>query len=240
MRHRRQLYRLSACLGIGLVSTLALCLFGAVMPKFWERKVRSLDWNRQRWPVGENLELNFSYYDWPLYTRLSGGINKPEKPVPGIRFATVAEPPRWSRAREEREWKKGDTISEYAVGWPLRALRAWNVQGNTGSKTEPLPASGIWLYKTVTRPTLWGYAKVSEKQPRLSWEPALPVVPLRPIWTGLVLNTLILGSPWFVIPWAWRAQRSALRRRFGHCPKCAYDRRGIAPSLPCPECGHPA
>ena len=46
----------------------------------------------------------------------------------------------------------------------------------------------------------------------------------------------VVGSVAFV-PW-WldiRARRRA--RKIGHCPHCRYDRTGLAPETPCPECG---
>jgi hypothetical protein len=52
-----------------------------------------------------------------------------------------------------------------------------------------------------------------------------------PIWLPLPLVlSATLG--------AWRLDTLARRRaRSGKCPKCGYDRRGLPPSSPCPECG---
>jgi hypothetical protein len=63
----------------------------------------------------------------------------------------------------------------------------------------------------------------------------LPIVPLFP---GFLLNTLfyavvvgaILALPLSLVP-----LRCRLRARRGRCPKCNYDRAGLAG--PCPECG---
>jgi len=36
---------------------------------------------------------------------------------------------------------------------------------------------------------------------------------------------------------AWRLDVLARRRQYTHCPKCNYDRTGLAPGAVCPECG---
>ncbi len=52
-----------------------------------------------------------------------------------------------------------------------------------------------------------------------------------PLWAPAVLTTALSAA-------AWRLDTPARRRaRVGHCPNCGYDRRGIAPDVPCPECG---
>lgn len=81
---------------------------------------------------------------------------------------------------------------------------------------------------------------------------------------GLVLSTLLIGTEarwqplagvtplWFtrLDPWLWHALMggaamtwaiSARRRAIGphQCRSCGYDRRGLAPGAPCPECAAP-
>lgn len=64
-------------------------------------------------------------------------------------------------------------------------------------------------------------------------------LPLRPIWPGLIKDTVFWGAiAWLVIAAASRLRR---RWRLGHglCPVCAYDLRAMAGAsgdVTCPEC----
>lgn len=55
---------------------------------------------------------------------------------------------------------------------------------------------------------------------------------LLPHWLPLVA----FASPWLAHALGVRARR----RRAGLCAKCGYDRAGLGPEVPCPECGRPA
>lgn len=58
--------------------------------------------------------------------------------------------------------------------------------------------------------------------------------PFRPIWFGLIANSVFWGAFVFIVrmlpPWI----ESLLRRRRGLCLHCAYPLRG---ARRCPECG---
>jgi hypothetical protein len=56
------------------------------------------------------------------------------------------------------------------------------------------------------------------------------------VWSALLLNTLVFGIPLFALTQVTTVIRWR-RRRAGRCPNCNYDRTGLAPTLPCPECG---
>ena len=52
-----------------------------------------------------------------------------------------------------------------------------------------------------------------------------------PLWMPAALATAAAAA-------AWRLDILARRRdRIGRCPKCNYDRAGLAPGSVCPECG---
>lgn len=52
-----------------------------------------------------------------------------------------------------------------------------------------------------------------------------------PLWFPILVVTSLFTA-------AWRYEILARRRALiGCCVKCRYDRKGLAPSAPCPECG---
>ena len=52
-----------------------------------------------------------------------------------------------------------------------------------------------------------------------------------PLWTPATLLLMAAAV-------AWRLDTLARRRaRIGFCPKCSYNRTGLAPGAVCPECG---
>ncbi len=70
--------------------------------------------------------------------------------------------------------------------------------------------------------------------------PYANVLPYRPIFTGLVLDTLFFAVAWlpacFGVLVAVRSIRGRFRKGEGLCPQCRYDLRGQA-TPGCPECG---
>jgi hypothetical protein len=62
-------------------------------------------------------------------------------------------------------------------------------------------------------------------------------IPIRPIWTGLVANTLVFGFAWYALFRGPGTIRRAMRRRAGRCEACGYP---VQSQGPCPECGLPA
>lgn len=66
-------------------------------------------------------------------------------------------------------------------------------------------------------------------------------LPLRPIWPGLLFNTLFYATLWSMpfIPRIARHFRGNHRRKRHRCPTCNYDLRSL-PTKTCPECGTPS
>jgi hypothetical protein len=61
------------------------------------------------------------------------------------------------------------------------------------------------------------------------------VLPTRPLWAGLIVNTLVYALLVSVIVLAIPIRRR-LRTRRGRCPRCAYELAGDLAAC-CPECG---
>lgn len=91
---------------------------------------------------------------------------------------------------------------------------------------------------TPMMPHRWGLALPAHKHPRTIQGAGLPfrVLPYKPIWSGLLLNTLVYVLLWLGFSHLMRGTLRARRRHRGRCPRCAHDlahdyRAG------CPECG---
>lgn len=61
------------------------------------------------------------------------------------------------------------------------------------------------------------------------------IVPLRPMWFGMLANTVVYAALALGLMAAWRLWRRCRRSKKGHCANCGYDLVGI--EGPCPECG---
>jgi hypothetical protein len=107
--------------------------------------------------------------------------------------------------------------SEMACGWPFPALRCMSIMMGDGVLGGLPPPK--WL-------------------PAWRNPPPMPAVPYHPVWSGLLLNTLLFAAVWSgagvfsgIVLRRWRISQ-------GHCPSCRYDLRGCPDSI-CPECGSP-
>lgn len=115
---------------------------------------------------------------------------------------------------------------ENRAGWPLHAVRHdhWTVRD--------------WPLGTTNAGYNFGSdGAVRIHRPRLGL--VTVTVAYRPVWPGLILNTLLYALLPASVAVAFVALRRRRRRRRGHCPACGYDRRGDTAAV-CPECGRAA
>ena len=112
---------------------------------------------------------------------------------------------------------------QYAFGFPCPAM--WYER-----------SGGLGIFGSALR--LHGGYEIAEKlgRTRTGLE-SHPAIPLRPVWMGLLLNTLVYAGAYGAIWGAWRLHRRGGDRRAGLCPHCRYDLRGVPAEGPCPECG---
>lgn len=113
---------------------------------------------------------------------------------------------------------------ERRVGWPLPCLRYWIL--DTGGWNR----SGFWWTKgppfTIARGWSVGSTSAGPLDPR--------VIPLEPIWSGLLLNTLVFGAAFLAFGTGLSMLRARGRRRANRCVSCGYPLGELAC---CPECG---
>jgi hypothetical protein len=133
-----------------------------------------------------------------------------------------------------------------ARGWPFPALSSeWRV-GAIVRAAAPLGASefGDWAEFGVIQPAIRGIELDRDKYnsglfplipPTPRTQDDVRAVPTRPIWIGLLADSLLYGVVVGVAP-CTRSLRRFLRTRGGLCPRCAYDLVHDLASG-CPECG---
>lgn len=121
-----------------------------------------------------------------------------------------------------------ESFGTVAGGWPLRAMSYLSWYGEfyppnvPMSKSTRLDVDGIEFG--------WCVATATARRGAL-------VLPLRPIWPGLVADVAFWSFAVFFGRLGVRWLRARRRRRRGLCEVCAYPRTGLPPDRACPECG---
>jgi hypothetical protein len=113
-----------------------------------------------------------------------------------------------------------DPPFDIGIGWPLTCFSVSQECQIDATTTLPPPA-----------PVHGGLIKTKNGLPPwrvLSWRPYIP---------GLLADTIIFALGAALLTRLAIGARSYRRRRANLCPRCAYDRRGLPPTAPCPECG---
>lgn len=124
--------------------------------------------------------------------------------------------------------------SDYSVtvtqsGWPLLSLMRWSTfarhTNNSADEIEFIDSRQF----TIPWPDAWWGNDVLIFPGSMR----LPVVP---IWSGFIVNTLIYAAPIALLWMVPRAVRRFLRRQRGTCTACGYDLAGLPAGSICPEC----
>ena len=232
--------RIAVCLALGLVTTIAVawCLTlvvplypssitrwpapgatytvapGPVMP---QRACRALN-------VGHLHVFGSDQYT-SMAAFFTGFPPAPEQPTSTPSSIYV---PAWSRDAlyippQPETGPDNDPLlrSIRCAGWPMRSL--WH-------EIEPSAPRSVSGGALVVQLPVW-----LNRRAETAGEPA--VLPLRPIWPGLALDSLLFAAAWWLLLGGIAATRRTLRARRNQCPRCGYSRTGLAPVTPCPECG---
>jgi hypothetical protein len=184
----------------------------------------------------------------PLGRRLIDGLMRPDRngiasmevlkvsdpfDNPGCGMGLAAMIDDFDASHADPRLKGHVVVTRLRSGWPLPALTASTIDLALWWKTLPpgLPVS-------TGRPALHGVLSGIElAQP--TW-PGEHLRPTRPLWAGLLVDTLVVGAlawlAWWAACFAVGALRAHRRRSRGLCVRCGYDRRGSGID-PCPECG---
>ena len=129
---------------------------------------------------------------------------------------------RYGLGRHQSRVGAGNSMTVLDAGWPCYAL--WGLIWEWAVPPEPGLHSPLLSHSFQLRR---GFVAGHWREPRL--------IPLRPIWPGFAVNTLVYAVLVVVVWFAVRAGYQYLTRsRRGLCPKCGYPR---GESAVCSECG---
>lgn len=130
------------------------------------------------------------------------------------------------------------TVSEFSFGFPFRsmtyALLDVHQQISPNPPTPKAIADAIDPINRArgSRTPIQLDVVTGNKNFKSPW-----FVPIRPIWSGLLIDSAIYGAFVAVAGYGWSRTRTVitqrLRRYHGLCEGCAYDLRGLEI---CPEC----
>ncbi len=123
-------------------------------------------------------------------------------------------------------------VAEIRAGWPFRCLRAglWQRIG-----IAPIARNGLLVRTSHTYEILTGWPH-SNTDPGLRQITAGRIIPLGPMMSGMLINTLIYSGLLWVVGRAPGAVRRHIRLQRCRCPVSGYDLRGDL-ERGCPECG---
>jgi len=153
--------------------------------------------------------------------------------------------PKWSRGAEPRRIDTmketaphepiDDLLVEDARGWPMLSLHCeYVIALAVDNQTLYVRgvSGGIAVHKGSNAPMAPGTIEIRSRILRST------ALPLRPIWPGFLLNTLLYAAICGLLFAAPLAARRGHRRRRGRCIRCGCDLRDRPDdAAACPECG---
>jgi hypothetical protein len=182
----------------------------------------------QVWCVGA---MNVEMHRYRGGSHVPRGDGEPQSLLPG--WSGLREPSPAYKAGALQQWTKLGTVGAEIA---LDEMRGWPMLSMALLHTANVPPSGMstkhgWITRWMRPRTELNGTRI----PR--------ALPLRPIWPGFAVNTVVYAEVlWllFATPFTLRKWRRIKR---GLCAKCGYDLRGggsggATESAVCPEYGH--
>jgi hypothetical protein len=251
---KRRLLMVTLFLGTGVVTSVAVAWCLAMSRDGFAMggnlKTGRSSAGEPSWTVAMQHRFGSTVVSFCRVTPLPGGLRRDANPKEIRQYAVerhlhecgawpsnsppsraVIRLPLWSRARSTTPGRHSRLINfvEDARGWPARSLVSYF--DHEGSLQRRPNQSSRYVPGAAVNP-VWGIRLGDTKGPS-----GLPrTLPLRPIWRGLLVNSLFYAVLlWFLVLLRSRVRR-LMRRRHGLCPRCAYRLCGEF-SQGCPECG---
>ena len=167
--------------------------------------------------LGSSRVVTEVYYHDVIGTIFPPVLTRPEEIVPGWAEALHHAPLDYDPNEAYAKRRIHD-----ARGWPNLSL--WS-----SYDAKPDPLQQWWRGSNVNG------IRIDRSNPVSNREIGeLRLLPLRPIWTGFIINTLFYGAIVWIAFAGPILLRRLLRARRGLCRKCAYP---IGTSAVCTECG---
>lgn len=173
---------------------------------------------------------------WTVATRTVRGLRVSEAFGFPVASGLPDRPPSGGSVYAQAPRPTDERTTEWDIGWPFFSWRTvWREHpSGYGLITSGDLEGGLLIEATATQ-----VSSTSILTPASSMESITRLLPLRPIWPGVVYDSAAWSAAWLVITVILLVpgvQRRRLRLRRNRCTMCGYDLRGREAAI-CSECG---